>query len=1424
MQSAGAREERDEGSQGSREWAERCKTTSVADSFPPDPAGAATLPLGQREAPRAESEDRTMRAGAAERDEENAAARGGGKEGEPGEGSASPPARGSETIAAEVLGSTLTMGPAAEATQERAAAATQERAAFAGGPRGRQLMDATLSLAPLPRPLPRPLQMMAMERARAPAPEGADAMGSTMLVGPRGAGGAGTDDDGAGARSAGGEAGEAARLPASAERFVARGELGRGGMGKVTLAHDRHLERSVAIKQSLSGDAAHQLRFAREVRITARLEHPSIVPIHDAGYDAAGQPYYVMRRLEGQPLDELVRATSSVAERLALVPHVLAAADAAGYAHAQGIIHRDIKPSNILVGSYGETWLIDWGLARELAPVIEELDGEGGADREGAGAGERATTSEGEKLARRDAREAGPALGEAATGAPLDEASAPTQRATPRAELGAELGSDQGLTRLGDVVGTPGFVAPEQARGEPVDERADVYSLGATLLYALTGQLVYPERTADRLLERAAANAPIELPASARTLPSALLAITTTATASRAGARYRSAAELASDLRRFLTGQLVAAHRYSRRERLRRFLRQHRAAAVIAAVALAALAATATLSLRRILDERDRASAAERRAQSQRDLAERRSEQLLLERARVLARSHPTAALATLKLLPAGSDVWPAAWGIAAQAIATGVSFGVAPHRGDAYALAYSPDGARLASGGDDGLVQLHELASRRSRVLAREPSRIVELAWVGEAHLVYATERELVSVELAGGQARRLPIVATRLHALAGGALRYLSGDALHEADGALLGAPRQLLAPARDLVPSAIGTAVATGAELIWLPASGARVTLMAYREPFAIGAVDERSRRLAFSTLQEVQELELGGEDAPGADAPRADAPGANAPGANAPTASSRPAAAAPSAARLVRRLPLPKILALAYSPTGLCLSNGRRSWVASPLAAAHAPAAAASPAGAAAAAAIAPDLRGLSEELVHAAQIRLVAAHPRGCLFVEQTGRATVLADRRRLAVPVRGAPVLAAAADPRSAAFAVGHRGGALEVWPMQALPQLLPLALGSFSMVGTSTRSLYFYDLDNLVQVSRTTGAATPLTRTRWSSALFVEELSDRLLLAYDRGSARLAILELPGGRLLHQLEGVTAIASIDSIDPADPAASPTKAANEAATTATTPPALLLLATGATLETFEPASGRRAPLLSFDEPLVAVAQLGHLALARSATTTWRLDLRRLAKLSGQPDSPAGGPTAAAALLAGAVHRYPLGAERPATLDRAGTCWLATAAGLVRWDGEHATELPLPAELIQLMAHRWLGVLALDRAGKVHTLSPAGELTRTIAASPSAVLAADRPFAVWLSPEGEAVILGDLVGGEQIALPIGRSPATSLSLDAGGAVVLVNLLEREAMIFAPLAPDRAAALAAWLPTATNAELAIDSSEPHWNLPP
>jgi hypothetical protein len=136
------------------------------------------------------------------------------------------------------------------------------------------------------------------------------------------------------------------------QRFDEKSELGRGGMGRVVEAFDRPLARTVAIKHMLATDGAGLARFEREVRITARLQHPGIVPILDVGRDDDGQPFYVMRKIEGEPLSERVKASDSVRDRLSLIPAVLPAIDAAAYAHAQGIVHRSIR--NLLYNEWTE--------------------------------------------------------------------------------------------------------------------------------------------------------------------------------------------------------------------------------------------------------------------------------------------------------------------------------------------------------------------------------------------------------------------------------------------------------------------------------------------------------------------------------------------------------------------------------------------------------------------------------------------------------------------------------------------------------------------------------------------------------------------------------------------------------------------------------------------------------------------------------------------------------------------------------------------------------------------------------------------------------------------------------------------------------------------------------------------------------------
>ncbi|HSR95450.1 MAG TPA: serine/threonine-protein kinase, partial [Kofleriaceae bacterium] len=156
-------------------------------------------------------------------------------------------------------------------------------------------------------------------------------------------------------------------LPPS-ERYRLGAELGRGGMGRVVEAFDVQLGRTVALKEVLprSGSANIARRFAREVQLTARLEHPSIVPVYDSGTTVDGRPFYVMRRVSGRPFDQLMNEAIGLDARLTLLPPLLAAIDAVAHAHRRGVIHRDIKPSNILVGDLGETVVIDWGLAKVI--------------------------------------------------------------------------------------------------------------------------------------------------------------------------------------------------------------------------------------------------------------------------------------------------------------------------------------------------------------------------------------------------------------------------------------------------------------------------------------------------------------------------------------------------------------------------------------------------------------------------------------------------------------------------------------------------------------------------------------------------------------------------------------------------------------------------------------------------------------------------------------------------------------------------------------------------------------------------------------------------------------------------------------------------------------------------------------------------
>jgi serine/threonine protein kinase/tetratricopeptide (TPR) repeat protein len=397
-------------------------------------------------------------------------------------------------------------------------------------------------------------------------------------------------------------AGALAELPiVPAAHYRADREIARGGMGRIVAAEDQRLGRAVALKELLEPAPEQLGRFQREALITARLQHPGIVPVYEAGRWPSGEPFFAMKLVSGRPLDQVIGDAAALEDRLALLPRVAAATDAIAYAHSQRVIHRDLKPANILIGEFGETVVIDWGLAKSLD------------DAEGLQADHRVA---------RPARPATPVERPTDHGAPRAAMRPAPPAHAPGSPPPISALRSSTLTVAGAVMGTPAYMAPEQARGAPVDQRADVFALGAMLYHLLAGVPPYNARTATDVIAAAAAGKVVPLIEVERGAPPDLVAIVQRAMAPLPIDRYADAGELATELRRFLTGQLVSAHRYTAVQRIDRFIRRHRAAVTIAAIAAIGFAAGGTFAVRRIVHERDVADQARQLADIRRRAAE----------------------------------------------------------------------------------------------------------------------------------------------------------------------------------------------------------------------------------------------------------------------------------------------------------------------------------------------------------------------------------------------------------------------------------------------------------------------------------------------------------------------------------------------------------------------------------------------------------------------------------------------------------------------------------------------------------------------------------------------------------------------------------------------------------------------------------
>jgi serine/threonine protein kinase len=274
------------------------------------------------------------------------------------------------------------------------------------------------------------------------------------------------------------EAGDSPDLTGTRYRLVDK--LGQGGMGGVYCVEDTELERKVALKviSVPDPDGSWTVRLLQEARVIARLEHPGIVPVHDAGVLPDGRPYYTMKLVQGKRLDEHVESVASLSDRLRLF---LRLCDAVAFAHAHGVLHRDLKPANIMIGPFGEVLVMDWGLSKVLSTSAVK--------------------------------------------------SATIEKADPDAST-----ENQTLTGHGTVVGTRGYMSPEQVRGDTIlDQRSDIYSLGAILQFLATTEN----------------SEPVSKP---------LSAIRMRAMAENPDMRYQTVSDLATDVAHFLDGLAVSAY------------------------------------------------------------------------------------------------------------------------------------------------------------------------------------------------------------------------------------------------------------------------------------------------------------------------------------------------------------------------------------------------------------------------------------------------------------------------------------------------------------------------------------------------------------------------------------------------------------------------------------------------------------------------------------------------------------------------------------------------------------------------------------------------------------------------------------------------------------------------------------------------
>lgn len=407
--------------------------------------------------------------------------------------------------------------------------------------------------------------------------------------------------EGAGEGRGGSGAVVRSRLAADTPRYEIKREFARGGMGRILLSRDLDVGRDVALKELLpelvsggtrvgtralgsaggSGNDEAGERFLREAKVTGQLEHPNIVPVYEIGERDDGSVYYTMKYVRGKTMaarlreirkDEKLSDEQKSAERLKLLDAFVAMCNAIAFAHSRGVIHRDIKPENVMLGDFGETMLLDWGLAR----VKNQKD-------------------------------------YAVKNRPKERNISDSLRES----------ADASKTQDGYIIGTPAYMPPEQGRGdqEEVDEKSDIYSLGSVLYEILAGAPPYEGPTAGLVLQAMLTSPPAPIADKNRFAPPELVAVCEKAMAREKKDRFKSAMEISLQVQAFREGRNLSVYQYSARELLVRYVRRRKATVAVLAIGALLLLAGGIYAAGALIQETSLAQAARRDAIKARDTA-----------------------------------------------------------------------------------------------------------------------------------------------------------------------------------------------------------------------------------------------------------------------------------------------------------------------------------------------------------------------------------------------------------------------------------------------------------------------------------------------------------------------------------------------------------------------------------------------------------------------------------------------------------------------------------------------------------------------------------------------------------------------------------------------------------------------------------